>query len=271
MAIPGSSDLLDDILGTSTEEASTEEASTSTEEASTSTEEASTFPFPGGNTSDNEDTSTTENELTDEMTAALEKLLTQLAKLNGMTVEEYVKTLIDDAKLDYDRKIQEIKDQLYLITELDDNGLVSIAEDVKNLKALIKTLSGDVGAVEGLLEKINEVRDYTDSKIQEVNDNIDAKYIEVNAKFGTISQRIDELSTGGTEPSEETEARLTDLENRADATEEKVELLEEELHSSVDSIKVTFENVSLARVINAMREELSLRDYSENEIDGIVL
>jgi len=201
----------------------------------------------------------------------LETLLAQLAILNGQTLNEFVTGLINDLKADYDARLDELSNQLYLLSELDDNGLTSFAEKLQEFEALINQFSDNDNVILTLTDTINNNKQFFDTKIIEMEHSIS----DLDNRITTIENTCSSTSTDGTAgtTTEECNQFVLDLETvktQVNSNTAEITTLRTDVDSKLENIKITFENVSLSKIINALRTELTMTTLTDDEVDGIV-
>ena len=204
----------------------------------------------------------------------LEAILTKLAILEGKSIVEYIEDLKDEInseKTTVEEKIKNLENKLYLITELDDNGSESLAESIKQIKKLLST---DLSSFNCLINDLKDLKTESEQNFQKINQ----KIININTKVHTLDETQNHLIQ-----------KVQDIESQLDnccssgnsggsggevdpsIIAKAVKDLKQEIYSELDSAKLNFNNISLAKIINAFRSELRQRPFTDSEIDGIAL
>jgi len=133
-----------------------------------------------------------QNEQILDLSKQLQPILEALSKLNGQTINEYVQSLINDLKANYDQKIKDIDEQLYIITELENDGATSIAEDVAKLKQVIADFKEDDNVIMSVINSIDSTKEAFDTMLIHVN------RVLVTEEQENFKEFFDHLENGGT-------------------------------------------------------------------------
>jgi chromosome segregation ATPase len=154
---------------------------------------------------------------TEELQSALEELAQQM----GVSVREYVLSLGYATVEDVQKDLDSIRSQISAITEMDDNGVESLAEKLAKLQEL---LNNDEGVVQGLIDQIN----VNSNSIEEANASIKTLQDALAAngvKIDGLTSDLSELKTTVTELDKKVSDRFVKVESNINELQSSIEVL----------------------------------------------
>jgi len=128
---------------------------------------------------------TVDGKLTNEETIALENLLLQMSELSGKSLREYVDGIRADVEKSQADAIAKLQGQLSAITEMDDNGVESLAEKIKHIQDML----GTDDTVQTIVNLIKDNKDFT----KQVEERVSALEASAGTKFAGIDASLSNL------------------------------------------------------------------------------
>ena len=128
---------------------------------------------------------TVDGQLTNEETIALENLLLQMSELSGKSLREYVDGIRADVEKSQADAIAKLQGQLSAITEMDDNGVESLAEKIKHIQDML----GTDDTVQTIVNLIKDNKDFT----KQVEERVSALEASTGTKFAGIDASLSNL------------------------------------------------------------------------------
>ena len=192
-------------------------------------------------------------------TEELQKQLEALAEGMGTNVREYVQSQGFADEQEVLSRFNEVNKKIDAITEMDDNGVESLAEKIKSLKDL---LANEDGVVQGLVDKINanakgieDIKAGTDTNFKKLQDALNANGVKIDDAL----EKIDNLKVS-----------VSDLDKKIDEKIAETKTSVENLQSEIDTLTgdATVEG-SIAKQIadESNRTNVSIEQAKQTAID----
>ena len=207
-------------------------------------------------------------------TEELQKQLEALAEGMGTNVHEYVQSQGFANEQDVLNRFNEVNEKINAITEMDDNGVESLAEKIKSLKDL---LANEDGVVQGLVDKINanakEIEDIkagTDTNFKKLQDALNANGVKINDAL----EKIDSVKTSVSDVDKKVDEKITEAKNNIENLQSEINTLtgDATVEGSIAK-QITDEsnrtNISIEKAKQTAIDEA--KKYVDDKIDGLDL
>jgi len=207
-------------------------------------------------------------------TEELQKQLEALAEGMGQSVHEYVQSQGFADEQDVLNRFVEVNKKIDAITEMDDNGVESLAEKIKSLKDL---LANEDGVVQGLVDKINanakaidDIKAGTDTNFKKLQDALNANGVKIDdalSKIDTVKASVSDLN-------KKVEEKIAEAGNSIEEVKAKVETLNGDATVDGSIAKQIADesnrtNVSIEQAKQAAIDES--KKYADDKIDSLDL
>lgn len=211
-----------------------------------------------------------QNVTTEQLQEALEQLSQQL----GINVHDYVQSQGFADQVEVAKQFTEVNEKINAITELDDNGVESLAEKIKELQGL---LNGEGETVQNILDKlaaneksISDVKNELEKSVSSLNDSV----ASLATRVSNIETSITDLNSKINSKVKEVSDELSELQTTQDEVKSKVDTLTagSDVEGSID-YKMVQEKIRTNAAIDDAKSKAieSAKAYADEKLENLDL